>query len=390
MRALTVNAYSAKWLKRGFPWVYPKEVVRGKLRAGEWVEIRDERGARLGMGLADTGWIAVRVFAFGDEQANEAHLTTLFERAAALRDVVVGPETNGFRMFHGENDGLPGLRVDWWSHHAVVILDSPSLAPLLPTVLAWLERRQPRGVHLCYRRDGRDTRSGREDPPAGLLAGREPTADVSVLERGITYLVRPHDGPDVGLYSDMRDVRAWLEPTWGGMRVLNTFAYTGAFSVSAAFNGASETVSVDLSRKYLERAEANFTANALDLDAHEFLVEDTFKALDRFRRTGRHFDRVILDPPSFSHSKAGTWSAKKDMPRLVAAAARVLDSGGWAVVCSNQGDLSPRDFRGLTLDGFRRAGRAAQEIWIGSQAPDFPAAAAFPEGRYLKVAIWRV
>jgi len=391
MRTLTVNNYSAGWLRKGFPWVYPKEIVRGKLRPGEWVELRDERGNRLGSGVADDGWIAVRVFAHGDEEGSPETLHKLLDRASALRDTLIGPDTTGYRLVHAENDGLPGVRIDWWSHHAVIVLDSPALGVILPVLVDWLQRRgEPRGIHLAYRTDPRDRKRTSFEPPAGLLDGRVPTDDVRVLERGVKYGVRPHDGPDVGLYADMRGVRAWLEPSWGGMRVLNTFAYTGAFSVSAAYNGAMETVSVDLSRRYLDRAEANFRMNELPLEAHEFLAEDTFKALDRFRRTGRRFDRVILDPPSFSHSREGTWSAKKDMPRLVAAAARVLDRDGWLVVASNQGELSPRDFRGFALEGLKRAGRVGQELWIGSQAPDFPASSRFPEGRYLKVAVWRL
>ncbi|MEZ4322746.1 MAG: class I SAM-dependent rRNA methyltransferase [Myxococcota bacterium] len=391
MRVLTVNGYSAKWLGRGFPWVYPKEVVRGKAGPGEWVELRDERGTRLGVGLADEGWLAARVFGHGDAGHDPASLRALLDRAARLRDAVIGPDTTGYRLVHGENDGFPGVRIDWWSHHAVVVLDSPALAPLLPVIVDWLvDTRAPRGIHLCYRTDPRDTAPQRFDPAPGLLHGHDPTDDVRVTERGVTYGVRPHDGPDVGLYADMRDVRAWLEPSWGGMRVLNTFAYTGAFSVSAAFNGAAETVSVDLSKHYLDRAEANFKLNDLSLDTHDFFAEDTFKALDRFRRTGRMFDRVVLDPPSYSHSKEGTWSAKKDLPRLVSAAARVLDPEGWVIVASNQGEMSPRDFRGLVLDGFKRADRVAQELWVGSQGPDFPAGSRFPEGRYLKVAVWRL
>lgn len=391
MRSLTVNGYSTKWLGKGFPWVYPKEVVKGSVRAGEWAQLRDGSGKVLGTGVLDRGWLAARVFRHGDGPVDEAWIHGLLDEAAALRDVVIGPETDGYRLVHAENDGLPGVRIDWWGHHATIVLDSPSLAVVLPHLVSWLvDRRSPRGIHLAYRQDSRDDATSHPDPAPGVLHGHAPPGDVKVRERGVTYGVRPHEGPDVGLYADMREVRAFLEPTWGGTRVLNTFAFTGAFSVSAAYNGASETVSVDLSAKYLARAEENFAYNELSTDAHEFLVEDTFKALDRFRRQGRTFDRVILDPPSFSHGPGGRWSAKKDMPRLVAAAARVTDPGGWVMTASNQGDLSPRDFRGMCLSGFERAKRRAQAIHIASQGPDFPALSSFPEGRYLKVTIWRL
>ncbi|MCB9669483.1 MAG: class I SAM-dependent rRNA methyltransferase [Alphaproteobacteria bacterium] len=391
MRSLTVNGYSAKWLGKQFPWVYPKEVVKGAVKAGEWATVREGAGRVLGTGVLDDGWIACRVFRHGDGPVDEAWIHGLLDRSAALRDVVVGPDTDAYRLVNAENDGLPGIRIDWWGHHATIVLDSPSLAVLLPWITGWLEaNRSPRGVHLAYRQDPRDERRGALHPEPGVLAGFAPTGDVKVRERGITYGVRPHEGPDVGLYTDMREVRAFLEPTWAGTSVLNTFAYTGAFSVSAAMNGAAETVSVDLSAKYLERAEQNFVFNELSLDTHDFLVEDTFKALDRFRRQGRMFDRIVLDPPSWSHGPEGMWSAKKDMPRLVAAAARVTEPGGWILACSNQGDLSPRDFRGLVLSGLERAGRPAQSLQVASQGPDYPALSTFPEGRYLKVTLWRL
>jgi len=387
-----VNGYSERWLRQGFPWVYRKEVVSGGGPVGAEVTVRSERGQVLGRALLDDGWIAARVYRHDGGSLDESWLDACLDRAAALRAEVVDPQTSGYRLVHGENDGLPGLRVDWWDHCAVLALDSPAVAPLVHGVVAWLEReRAPRAVYLCYRPDPRDDRDfSAVRPEPGLLAGRKPPGEVRVTDRGLAFRVRPWEGPDVGLYADMREVRAWLEPHWVGRRVLNTFAYTGAVSVAAAAHGAAEVVTVDLAAPAIERAEENFAANEIDTAAHEFLVEDTFKALDRFRRKGRAFDLVICDPPSFSRSEVGTWSAKRDWPRLVAGAVRVLAPGGWLLLASNQGELSPRDYRGLVTKGLDKAGRPAQEIQRFGQGPDFPAAAWFPEGRYLKVGVWRV
>lgn len=390
---LEVDAYSTGWLKKGFPWVYPKEVRKGSNRAGSEVLVRGTGGQVLGRGLVARGFLAARVFRHDDGPLDQAWMDATLDRAAALRDVLLGSDTDGYRLVNAENDGLPGIRIDWWRSFAVIVLDCPSVGAMVPMVVDWLQRRrQPRGVTLCYRRDPRDDRRDDEalDPAPGLIAGRAPTGPVRVRERGVKFDVLPLDGPDVGLYADMRHVRAWLEPYWGGTRVLNTFAYTGAFSVVAALGGAVDVVTVDLSARVLERAEANFAANELDPGAFEFLQGDTFKVLDRLRRTGQTFDRVILDPPSFSRSDAGTWSAARDYPRLVAAAARVLDEGGWLVAASNQGEVSPKKFAGFVQDGLRKAGRTAQLLTSLGQAPDFPAATTFPEGRYLKVHVLRL
>jgi 23S rRNA (cytosine1962-C5)-methyltransferase len=388
---LRVNGYSADWLRKGFPWVYPKEVVGDRPPAGE-VRVVGPDGATLGTGLTDDGWIAARVYRHDGGPLDEAWLRGALDQAAALREQVVDPGTDALRLVHGENDGIPGLRVDRWGHAFTLVLDSPALGPLVPGVVAWLrERFAPRAVYLCYRPDPRDERDlSAAEPRPGLIDGRALTADIRVTERGMAMLVRPWEGPDVGLYTDMREVRAWLEPHWGGARVLNTFAYTGAFGVAAALAGASEIVTVDLSTAYLDRFEANLRANELPPEPHEILAEDTFKALDRFRRQGRLFDRIVLDPPSFSRSSEGAWSAKRDYPRLASAAMRALEPGGWLIAASNQGQLSPRDFRGFVVEAARRADRRAQEIaWLG-QAPDYPAGTWFPEGRYLKVGVWRV
>lgn len=386
-----VNNYSAEWLRKGFPWVYPKEVL-GRGAESETVELRAMDGAVLGRAIPDGGWIAARVFRHDGGALDRDWLWSTLDRAAALRDLVVDPDTTAYRLVHGENDDLPGLRIDWWDHAATLVLDSPSLALLVPEIVAWLvDRRDPRAVYLCYRPDPRDERDpSRWSPEPGLVHGHALPGEITVRERGMNMRVRPWEGPDVGMYADMREVRAWLEPHWGGKRVLNTFAYTGAFSVAAALHGASHVTTVDLSGAYLERAEGNFVANELDPSMHDFVEEDTFKALDRLRRAGERFDVALLDPPSFSHSKEGTWSVKKDYPRLVASTLRVLEEGGWLVAASNHGQVSPRDFRGFVVDGARKAGVRAQELaWLG-QAPDFPAATWFPEGRYLKIGVWRV
>jgi 23S rRNA (cytosine1962-C5)-methyltransferase len=381
---VVVNGYSERWLRQGFPWVYPNEVVKGRgAGPGRWVGLYSSKGKRLGHGLWDEGWIAARVI--------PDDLVATLDAAADHRELVVDDKTSGFRLLHGENDGLPGVRIDWWSHFAVIILDSPSLAPLIVPITNWLrQRREPRGIYLCYRPDPRDKRDWRSlDPAPGLIDGHAPPGDVTIVERGLSLLVRPADGPDVGVYADMRMVRAWMEDHWGGRRVLNTFSYTGAFSVAAAMGGATEVTSVDLSASSLERAEANFRANGLDPSLHDFCAEDTFKAMDRFRRKGELFDVVILDPPSFSRGTS-TWSAKRDYPRLVSAACRVLAPGGWILAASNQGKQSPKDFQGLVANGVRKAERSAQEIHWAGAGPDFPAACWFPEGHYLKVGIWRV
>lgn len=389
---VVVDGKSAHWLRQGFPWVYPDEVVAGaSRRSGQEVALEGPGGERLGTGLADLGWLAVRRFRPEGGALDRAWLTGVVDRAVRLRErCVLDAQTTCARLLHGENDGLPGVRVDLWDRWVELVLDSPSLAPLLDPLVAVLrDRLDVAGVHLCYRPDPRDTLDPAAfTPRPGWLWGEPPTGDVDVLERGMVLRVRPGDGPDAGAYPDMREVRAWLAPHWSGRRVLNTFAYTGAFSVAALRGGAAHVTSVDLGRPVLDRLEANLAANGLDPARHTTACEDVFRALDRLRRTGDLHDLVLLDPPSFSHGPDGTWSAKQDMPRLVASAARVTAPDGWLVAASNQGQISPRAFRELVHKGLAKAGRPARELAFLGAAPDFPAVTTFPEGHYLKVGVW--
>lgn len=391
---MIVNGYSERWLKQGFPWVYPKEVVSRTpgLRPGATVQLRSERGEVLGAGIYDDGWLAVRRMRADDGPIDAALLRTRLDEADALRKVVVEPDTTAYRLLNGENDRLPGVRVDVYGHYLVVTLDSPSLTPLLDPLCDLLEERlSPRGIYLAWRPDPRDVNFNAEKAPipAGILRGFAPTADVRVTERGVACLVRPGAGKDIGLFTDMRTNRVWLEPFWGGRRVLNLFAHTGFFSVVAARAGASEVVSVDLSERYLERAEANFRANELDPTQHSFLAEDVRKCLDRLRRQGDRFDVVLLDPPAFAHGPDGALSAKQDFPRLIAACVRVLAPDGWVVAALNSGEASPKEFHGAVREGAARAGATLQLLFEGTQSPDHPAAVDFPEGRYLKFGVWR-
>jgi 23S rRNA (cytosine1962-C5)-methyltransferase len=391
MTGITVNGYSEGWLRKGFPWVYPAEITKGKAAAGQEVLIQSVRGELLGRGIGDDGFVAVRRMRGDDGPLDEAWLFPLLDRARELRDLVVPEATDAYRLCHAECDGLPGVRIDWYKPFAMVIFDRPSLGKLLPLIVAWLQDRlQPRGVVLAYRRDPRDPVVPAEaTAQAGLVDGFAPRGPVRVRERGLEFDIDLLPGPEVGLFPDMRDVRAWLAPFWGGTSLLNTFAHTGAFSVAAAHGGAAEVVSVDLSATALERAEHNFGLNGLAEFPHEVLAEDTFKALDRFRRQGRQFDRVILDPPSFSRGEE-IFSAQRDYPRLVAAAARVMAPGGWLIAASNTGEISPKIFDGWLIDGLRKGGREAQQLAALSQPADYASATWFPEGRYLKVRVMRV
>jgi 23S rRNA (cytosine1962-C5)-methyltransferase len=381
--AVMVNGYSSEWLSKGFDWVYPAEIVamKGRTQSGSVVEIVSKDGLRHGVGVASDGKVAVRRFRTDVGPIDGEFIGAQVAAARSRRRVT--SDTTAWRMIHGENDSLPGIRVDIWGSHATVSMDHESLEGVLNMVVAALESDpQIDTIWLSDRPEHDELRGGAAGEQC--LVGDPAIKEVVVTEHGLRYRVSPHLGLDAGLYSDMRGLRRYLAPHWKGRRVLNTFAYTGAFSVAAAAGGATSVDTVDLAAPAIARAKANFELNELAGDQFQFWTEDTFVALDRFRRSGTRFDIIVVDPPSFAHGPGGVWSVEKDLSRVVAGCLRVLEPGGWILVATNQGSISPKEFQKYIKSAAQKVGRRLRLIHQGSPPHDIPAALDFPESRYLK------
>lgn len=381
--AVMVNGYSAEWLGKGFDWVYANEVIarRGDSSPGQSVAIVGRDGRMFGVGIATGGKVAVRRFRDDDGPIDKA---LVLERVGAARSKRRMPQgTTAWRLVHGENDRLPGFRVDIWDRHATIAIDHPDLKSLLEWVAsAVVSACDVDTVWLVDRPEHDEARGGTS--MGTPLIGAGDRSEVVVQEHGLSYAVSPWLGLDAGLYPDMRELRRWLAPYWAGCRVLNTFAYTGAFSVAAAAGGAESVDTVDLSGNAISRAQRNFDLNQLAGDRYRFWTEDTFAALDRFRRSGSRFDRIIVDPPSFARGPSGVWSVEQGLARVVAGCLRVLEPGGWMLVATNQGSMSPKEFQKHIKTASLKVGRRMRLVHQGSTPHDVPAALDFPESRYLK------
>lgn len=192
-------------------------------------------------------------------------------------------------------------------------------------------------------------------------AALSPLGAREVREHGLRYQVRLGDGLATGLYLDQRGNRRWLLDHAKGLRVLNTFAYTAAFSVAAAAGGAVRTVSIDAAAPALETARTNLACNGFDDPAaHDLIRGDVLPWLGKLARRGDRFDLVILDPPSYSTVKGHRWTAARDYPTLVQAACATLDRRGVLLACINAATVDGARLRQLVEQGIHAAGRRAQ------------------------------
>lgn len=347
----------------------------------------------------DSGPIAVRLFS--QKQVPDAgwvfaRLKEAWEVRAPIR---ANQQTNAYRWVFGEADGLPGLTIDLYGQYAIMQTYSNSLETIKPLVLEALPEIAPLKGILEKRRIGAQSgegvteRSG-DDPEeqarVQLIWGRRPPRELIIEEHGLKFRANLFEGQKTGLFLDHRENRRYLEDWCTGKTVLNCFSYTGAFSLYAARGGASEVISCDIAADASAEAQRNFSLNGFDPDQHQFLAEDCFELLARYGKEGRKFDIIVLDPPSFAHSKKNVHSALRGYLRLNQLALRCLDPGGLLVSASCTSYVSPENFRQMLGEAAAQAGKRLLLLHDAGQPIDHPVPPHFLEGRYLKFTVSRV
>jgi 23S rRNA (cytosine1962-C5)-methyltransferase len=268
----------------------------------------------------------------------------LLEKAIARRAPLITRETNAVRLIDGSGDGLPGLILETYADRWLV---STTGAPLAAEVRKWLSTQ---GVSCYWKRLDQHQK---ESP--SHLSGPQVTEPFVMIENGVASEISFQSGYSQGIFLDQRDNRAEVRRLMTpGMKLLNTFAYTGAFSVAAAMAGA-ETTTLDLSQPYLDWAKRNFTHNLLDPAAHHFCKGDTFHWLRRFARQGRTFDGIVLDPPTFSRDEKGkVFRVEENFGELAALAAELLTPDGWLLCSTNCRNLALNEFQKQLRNASRR------------------------------------
>ncbi len=255
--------------------------------------------------------------------------------AAALKHRAIPGDTDVRRIVHGSADGFPGLFIDdfagrWLAQSAV---NPPP---------GWLAEQMARSIY--YKQLDVGTKTAPQH-----LAGERISEPFLVRENGLVFEIDFASGYSQGLFTDQRENRGRVRRIASGRRVLNTFAYTCAFGVAVAAGGGT-VLDLDLSRPYLAWGARNYRHNGLP--AQDSIFGDVFDWLTRFRRKGRVFDFVILDPPTFSRTPDGkVFRVEKHYSDLVALAAGVLSDEGGMLCCTNQRGLAPEVFHRLVRSG---------------------------------------
>lgn len=159
--------------------------------------------------------------------------------------------------------------------------------------------------------------------------------EIVVTEYGHKFHINLSDYLDVGLFLDHRESRKWIASQSKGRIILNTFAYTGSFSIYAAAAGAEKTYSVDLSKTYCDWIKKNLALNNLSEEKNWVYKMDTLEFFNYAKRKNLSFDIIIIDPPTFSKNKGETFSVERDYPKLINSALELLNPDGFILFSNN-------------------------------------------------------
>lgn len=419
---LRVTPAAERAISSGHPWVFA-ESVREQNREGalgELAVLYDRRDRFMAIGLFDPeSPLRVRVLHRGkpatiDDNWWRERLRAAFARREGLFDA----HTTAYRLINGESDGWPGLVLDRYGTTFALKLYTAAWLPRLAAVAALImEALAPGRLVLRLSRNIQKTaaRFAVEDGSlcrfaANIGSGttKEQTHDVApppkitaaltsafipapaetppaeFLETGLRFEADVVRGQKTGFFLDQRENRRRVEALAHGRDMLNTFSFSGGFSLYAARGGARSVTDLDISPLALAAARHNFALNhalsAIARCRHETIQADAFDWLEE--RAGPTFDLIVLDPPSLAKRESERGRALRAYTRLAAAGIVRLRRDGILVAASCSAHVTADEFFDIILTAARRSGRAFAEHWRSGHAPDHPAT--FPEAQYLK------
>ena len=373
-------------LKAGHDWIYANEVDTGEtpvkdLPAGAAALVQDARGKSLGRALLSPHSLIVgRLYSRDPEQEpSRSFFKKRIEQALALRETLFSEP--GYRLIHGEADGLPGLVVDRYRDTLVMQAGTAGMEARLDTVASALDAViNPANIVV---RNEAGVRELEALPLYTKTLKGEVPEEVHLHENGGHFVAPLREGQKTGWFFDHRAARARMAPLAKGARVLDVFAYCGGWGVQAALAGAREVTGVDSSGLALDFMHRNAELNGVG-DRLRTLEGDAVAAMKELIADGEKFDLVILDPPAFIKRRKDFKNGLAGYHAINELAVRLVKPGGYLVSASCSMHLPADKLLDVVRASARHIDRALQVIGQEGQGPDHPIQPAMPETAYLK------
>ena len=377
-------------LERRHPWVFSgaiEKITEGSkpLAEGDVVDVVTKQGDFIARGHYQIGSIAVRVLTFEKEAIDQQWWNNRVAKAKELRETIgmVGnSSTTCYRLIHGEGDLLPGLVVDIYGTTAVVQCHSVGMYLSRHAIVEAIREAYGELIEAIYDKSSQTLPYKAElGAIDGYLWGRNPEKENVVLENGLKFKVNWEEGQKTGFFIDQRENRDLVRQYSRGRRVLNTFCYTGGFSVAALAGGATEVVSIDLSERAVKLADENMKLNFGENAPHQAIA---CNAVEYLKDIDEDFDLIILDPPAFAKHHKVLGNALQGYKKINVRALQKIRPGGILFTFSCSQAVSRDLFRTTIFTAAAIAGRRVRIIGQLTQPADHPINIYHPEGEYLK------
>ncbi len=293
-------------------------------------------------------------------------------------------ETTVFRILNSEADAINGLTIDYFDGYYLLTWFNTSIYKYKNEIVEALKSTTL--YKAIYQKKKFNSNEKDPDDADDFICGEKAPEPLIVKENGINYAIHLDDGAMVGIFLDQRDVRKTIRDKYSnGKTMLNTFSYTGAFSIASSLGGAVKTTSVDLAKRSFPKTQEQFKVNDIDIDAQDIIVQDVFGYFKYALKKNISFDLVVLDPPSFARSKKVTFSVSKDYVNLLKEAIQITNKGGVIVASTNYAGLNMMKFRDFIKKAFKDLNLKFEILESFSLPKDFNVNEKFRELDYLKV-----
>lgn len=373
--------------QRFHPWIFSGAIAKkdADLEEGALVEVYSSQKQYLGTGYFANGSIAIRLISFTQTTIDETFWFNKLNKAYQYRQQlgIMNAHTNVFRLFFGEGDGASGLILDYYNGHVVFQSHSWGIYLQKENIIAAIKKVIGLDLKSIYDKSAETLpKQFTEKVQNGFLHGSE--EEVIVKENGHIFKIDFIHGQKTGFFVDQRESRQLLSHYCKDKKVLNTFSYTGGFSVYAAAAGAEIVHSVDVSKSAIELCNKNIELNGFK--NHEGYAIDTF---DFLKDKKDIYDVIVLDPPAFAKSRDSKHNAVIGYKRLNAMALKLIKPKGLLFTYSCSGVVDKGLFFNTITAAAIEAKRNVKVIHYLSQPADHPVIPFFPEGEYLKgMVLW--
>ena len=393
MKKVWLKPTKEKSLLRKHPWVFSGAIkhIDNDIIDGDIVEVYNNKDRYMGTGHYNEGTITVRLFEFEQQEINEDYWHKKIELAYNLRlnTLEISENNNVFRLVHAEGDQMPGCIIDVYNNVAVFQFHSIGMWKLKEVFNKITQKTLP-NIELIYDKSESTLSNKHKEEyeiSNSILFQKKELYHTLVNEYGNQFQIDWAKGQKTGFFIDQRENRKLLGELCKDKKVLNTFCYSGGFSIYALNSGAKEVHSLDSSQKAIDLVEENLNFIPKYKKKHRSIVAD---AMDYIKELKDEFDIIILDPPAFAKHIKVKHKALQGYKRLNTRAIEQIKPNGILFTFSCSQVISNDLFKHMILSSAIAAGRNVSILHQLHQPSDHPVNIFHPESEYLKGLVLKI